>query len=105
MIRPTEDRILVLEEERQEEVIGGITVPVSARAVNTIGTVVAVGPGRWTEYGSFTPMILCVTDRVGYSAISGGVKVKDGELEYTVLRQADVLVVYPPKQITDKGAE
>ena len=50
-IKPMNDRILVKPLEQQEEKIGGIIIPDTAKEKPQEGEVVAVGPGRVLESG------------------------------------------------------
>ena len=54
------------------------------------GEVVAVGPGRLTDDGNRVPMELAVGDMVVYSKYAG-TEYKDGDEEYLVLREDDIL--------------
>jgi chaperonin GroES len=69
---------------------GGIYIPDTAKEKPQEGTVVAVGPGRVTDEGNHVPMELEVGDTVIYSKYAG-TEYKDGEIEYLVLREDDIL--------------
>ena len=90
-VRPLHDRILVQRlEETQEKSGGGIIIPDTAKEKPQEGDIVAVGPGRITEDGSRTPMDVAVGDVVVYSKYAG-TEYKEGDIEYLVLRQDDIL--------------
>ena len=54
------------------------------------GEIVAAGPGRVTDDGTRIPMELSVGDKVIYSKYAG-TEYKDGDDEYLILRESDVL--------------
>jgi chaperonin GroES len=69
---------------------GGIYIPDTAKEKPQEGTVVAVGPGRLTDEGNRVPMDVAVGDTVVYSKYAG-TEYKEGEIEYLVLRDDDIL--------------
>ncbi|MCH8205916.1 MAG: co-chaperone GroES, partial [Chloroflexi bacterium] len=56
------------------------------------GKVVAAGPGRLTDEGKRVPMELKVGDTVVYSKYAG-TEYKEGDIEYLVLREDDILFI------------
>ena len=89
--KPLGNRVVVEPLEGDEQVsAGGIYIPDTAKEKPQEGTVVAVGPGRVTDDGKNVPMELKVGDIVIYSKYAG-TEYKQGEIEYLVLREDDVL--------------
>ena len=90
--KPLGNRIVVepMEEDAQMSA-GGIYIPDTAKEKPQEGTVVAVGPGKLTDDGKRVPMELEVGDTVVYSKY-GGTEFRDGDIEYLVLREDDVLL-------------
>ena len=90
--KPLGNRIVVepMEEDAQMSA-GGIYIPDTAKEKPQEGTVVAVGPGKLTDDGKRVPMELTVGDTVVYSKY-GGTEFRDGDTEYLVLREDDVLL-------------
>ena len=90
--KPLGNRIVVepMEEDAQMSA-GGIYIPDTAKEKPQEGTVVAVGPGKLTDDGKRVPMELTVGDTVVYSKY-GGTEFRDGDIEYLVLREDDVLL-------------
>ena len=78
-------------EEDAQMSAGGIYIPDTAKEKPQEGKVVAVGPGKLTDDGKRVPMELAVGDTVVYSKY-GGTEFKDGDTEYLVLREDDVLL-------------
>ena len=89
--KPVGNRIVVEPLEDEAEMSsGGIYIPDTAKERPQSGKVVAVGPGKLTEDGKRLPMEVAVGDIVVYSKY-GGTEYKEGETEYLVLRDDDVL--------------
>jgi len=89
--KPLGNRIVVEPSEGDEQVsAGGIYIPDTAKEKPQEGNVVAVGPGRLSDEGKRVPMEVEVGDTVVYSKY-GGTEYKEGETEYLVLREDDIL--------------
>jgi len=91
-IQPLADRILVRRIEEKETVRGGIIIPDTAKEKPQEGEVVAVGPGRMADDGKRLVMEVKKGDRVLIGKYSG-TEVKIDGVEYTILREDDVLGV------------
>ncbi len=90
-IRPLADRILVRRIEEKETLRGGIIIPDTAKEKPQEGEVVAVGPGRLAEDGKTrVAMEVKKGDRILIGKYSG-TDVKIDGVEYTILREDDVL--------------
>ena len=77
-------------DEESDMSSGGIYIPDTAKERPQSGRVVAVGPGKLTDDGKRLPMEVSVGDIVVYSKY-GGTEYKEGDTEYLVLRDDDVL--------------
>ena len=89
--KPIGNRVVVLPSEGEEQMsAGGIYIPDTAKEKPQEGEVVAVGPGKLNDDGVRVPMDVEVGDTVVYSKY-GGTEYKDGETEYLVLREDDIL--------------
>ena len=89
--KPLGNRIVVEPLEGEEQVsAGGIYIPDTAKEKPQEGRVVAVGPGRLSDEGNRVPMEVEVGDTVVYSKY-GGTEYKEGDIEYLVLREDDIL--------------
>ena len=88
-IKPLADRVVVKLVEVEETTSSGIILAAAAQEKPQIAEVVAVGPGGIVE-GKEVKMELAVGDRVLISKYAG-TEVKLDGVEYTILRQADVL--------------
>ena len=89
--QPLGDRVVIEPTDDEEQMSsGGIYIPDTAKEKPQTGTVVAVGPGKLTDEGARLPMDVAVGDTVVYSKYSG-TEYKDGDTEYLVVRQDDIL--------------
>jgi chaperonin GroES len=89
--QPLGDRVVIEPSDEEESMSsGGIYIPDTAKEKPQTGTVVAVGPGKLTDEGARLPMDVAVGDTVVYSKYSG-TEYKDGDTEYLVVRQDDIL--------------
>lgn len=94
-LRPLGDNLLVKLLERESRTKGGIVLPDTAKEKPTEGEVVAVGSGAWDSEGEKRiPMDVKVGDRVMFRRyFSEDEKIKEGEDEYLILRQSDILAI------------
>ena len=88
-IKPLLDRVVIKMVETEETTKSGIILAGSAKEKPQVAEVVAVGPGGVVD-GKEVKMELSVGDRVLISKYAG-TEVKLDGVEYTILRQADVL--------------
>lgn len=90
--KPLGNRIVVEPSEEEAQMsAGGIYIPDTAKEKPQEGKVVAVGPGKVSDDGKRIPMEVEVGDTVVYSKY-GGTEFREGETEYLVLREDDVLL-------------
>ena len=87
---PLGERVVILPIEQDQTTKGGIFLPDTAKEKPQEGEVVAVGPGRTADDGSRIPMELSKGDKVIYSKFAG-TEYKDGDEEYLILRESDIL--------------
>jgi chaperonin GroES len=87
---PLGERVVIKPIQREQTTRGGIYLPDTAKEKPQEGEIVAVGQGRVTDDGTRIPMELGVGDRVIYSKFAG-TEYKDGEDEYLIMRESDVL--------------
>lgn len=91
-VRPLGDRILVKPVEEEEEKIGGIIIPDTAKEKPQEGEIVAVGPGKMLESGERQAMSVKVGDKILYGKYSS-TEIKYGGEEYLIMREDDILAV------------
>jgi chaperonin GroES len=91
-VRPLRDRVLVKRVEEQEQRIGGIIVPDTAKEKPQQAKVVAVGRGRVTDEGKTIPLEVKADDYVLIGKYAGTEIKLDGE-EYLIVREDEILGV------------
>jgi len=91
-VKPLADRILVKRVEPEEEKVGSIIVPDTAKEKPQEAQVIAVGPGKLDDDGKRLPMDVKKGDRVLISKY-GGTEIQIGGEEHLIIRQDDVLAV------------
>lgn len=89
-VRPLRDRILVKRVEEQEQRIGGIIVPDTAKEKPQTAKIVAVGSGRVTDKGERVTLEVKAGDYVLVGKYAGTEIKLDGE-EYLIVREDEVL--------------
>jgi chaperonin GroES len=90
--RPLRDRVLVKRVEEQEQRIGGIIIPDTAKEKPQQAKVIAVGSGRVNEDGKTIPLDVKVGNHVLIGKYSGTEIKLDGE-EYLIIREDEILGV------------
>jgi chaperonin GroES len=103
----TINRVLVLPDPVTAVTKSGIVVPDTAKERPELGTVLAVGPGRYTDSGAMIPCLVEPGDRVQYGKWSGS-WVFDDELNLMVILMldADCIVRRPqPFLLEQTGTE
>lgn len=88
-MKPLADRVVIKMLEAEETTKSGIILAGTAKEKPQIAEVVAVGPGGMVD-GKEVKMELAVGDRVIMSKYAG-TEVKLDGVEYTILRQSDIL--------------
>jgi chaperonin GroES len=90
-IKPLADRVVIKMLEAEETTKGGIILAGSAKEKPQVAEVVAVGPGGVVD-GKEVAMELKVGDKVMLQKYAG-TEVKLDGVEYTILRQSDILAI------------
>lgn len=92
LIRPLGERVVVKATPSEEKTKSGLVLPDTAKEKPQEGEVVAVGTGRLLETGQRVPIDLKVGDKILFSKYAGN-EVKIDEVEYLIMREADILGV------------
>ena len=90
-IKPLADRVVIKMTEAEETTKSGIVLPGNAKEKPQIAEIVEVGPGGMID-GNEVKMELKVGQKVLASKYAG-TEVKIDGVEYTILRQSDILAV------------
>lgn len=90
-LKPLADRVVLKQNEAEEKTAGGIILTSAAQEKPEVYDVVEVGPGGMVE-GHEVGMVVKTGDKVLVGKYSGS-KVKLADVEYTIVRQSDILAV------------
>ena len=90
-LKPLLDRVVVKTVEAEETTKSGIILAAAAKEKPQIAEIVAVGPGGIVD-GKEIKMNVKVGDRV-ITAKYTGTEVKIDDVEYTIVRQEDILAI------------
>ena len=90
-IKPLLDRVVLKSVEAEETTKSGIILTAAAQEKPEIAEVVAVGPGGMVD-GIEVGMIVRVGDKVITAKYSGTTVKVDG-VEYSIVRQSDILAI------------
>jgi chaperonin GroES len=91
-IRPLNDRVLVIREEKEQKSAGGIIIPDTAKEKPQRGKVVAAGPGKMGEDGKRVPLEVKTGDRILFGKYAGTDIKLDG-VEHVFMREDDILSI------------
>lgn len=90
-IKPLGDRVVIKKLEAEEKTKSGIVLPTQAKEQPQMAEVVAVGPGGMVD-GKEVKMEVAVGEKVIFSKYAG-TEVKYDGIEYTILKQSDILAI------------
>lgn len=91
-LKPLADRVVVKKLEAEDKTAGGIVLPDTAKEKPQQGEVLAVGPGKFDDKGTRTPMEVKPGDKVLFAKYSG-TEVKIDGTEYLILAERDLLAI------------
>jgi chaperonin GroES len=92
-LKPLDDRIVVKPNDAEERTASGLVIPDTAQEKPQQGTVLAVGPGRWSDdTGKHSPLDIKVGDTVLYSKYGGTEVAHEGD-DLLILTSRDVLAI------------
>ena len=93
MLKPLNDNIVIELKTKEEKTSSGIYLPDTlSKEKPQTGIVVAVGPGRYSDYGKkFIPQV-SANDEVLFNKYSG-VEIKLDNKEYLILSERDILAI------------
>ena len=91
-LRPLHDRIIVQRIEEEEQRVGGIIIPDTAKEKPQQGKVIAVGKGKIEKDGKVTPLDVKAGDTVLFGKYAGQ-EIKIDGAEYLIVREEEVLGV------------
>ena len=90
-LRPLADRVVLKQNAAEERTSSGIFLTASAQEKPEVYEIVEVGPGGMVD-GNEVKMIVEVGQKVLVGKYTG-TKVKLDDVEYTIVRQSDILAI------------
>ena len=90
-LKPLADRVVLKQNAAEERTSSGIFLTASAQEKPEVYEVVEVGPGGIVD-GNEVKMVVSTGDQVLVGKYSG-TKVKLDDVEYTIVRQGDILAI------------
>lgn len=88
-LKPIYDYVLV--EPQEEESVGSIILPDSAKEKSTRGKVIAVGPGaRNSSNSEIIPMVVKINDSILYREWAG-TKIDWNDKKMVILKESDII--------------
>ena len=90
-MNPLADRVVLKMVEAEETTAGGLILAGNAKEKPSVAEVISVGPGGTVD-GKEVQMIVKPGDKVITSKYSG-TEIKVDGVEYTIVRQSDILAV------------
>jgi chaperonin GroES len=97
VLQPQNDRVLIKPIEVGEEMYGNIIVPDMGKEKPEMGEVIAVGPGRQSEFGSFIEVQARVGDVVLVPKI-GSLRIDFEGQEYFITPDREILATIKESQ-------
>ena len=93
ILNPANDRVLIKPIDEGEQTYGSIVIPDMGKEKPEMGEVLAVGPGRLSEYGQMIPVRSCKKGDIVLVPKIGSLRIDfDGE-EYYITRDSEILAV------------
>ncbi|MAF13068.1 co-chaperone GroES [Candidatus Poribacteria bacterium] len=89
-ITPLYDRILVKRVEEEEQMVGGIIIPDTAKEKPQQGEIVAVGEGKVLDSGERQAPDVAAGDTVLFGKYAG-TEITYDDIDYLILREEDIL--------------
>ena len=92
-LKPTNDRIVVKPIDEGEQTYGSIVIPDLGKEKPEMGEVIAVGPGRLSEYGQMIPVRSCKKGDVVLVPKIGTLRIDFEGEEYYIAQDREILAV------------
>ncbi|MGD8444688.1 MAG: co-chaperone GroES [Desulfobacterales bacterium] len=91
-IRPLNDRVLIIREEKEQKSAGGIIIPDTAKEKPQRGKVVAAGPGKMGDDGKRIPLEVKAGDQILFARYAG-TDIKFEGIEHVFMKEDDILSI------------
>ena len=89
-LKPLHDRVIVKRLEEERKSAGGIVIPDTAAEKQSMGEVIAVGPGKTDDNGKLLPIGVKAGDKVLFGKYSGQEFKMDGA-DLLHMREDDII--------------
>ena len=97
-LSPTNDRIIVKPIDEGEQTYGSIVIPDMGKERPEMGEVIAIGPGRLSEYGKSIPVRSCRVGDIVLVPKIGTLRVDFEGEEYFIAQDREILAVIKEEQ-------
>ena len=101
-IYPTNDRILVKPIDEGEQTYGSIVIPDMGKEKPEVGEVLAVGPGRLSEYGKMIPIRSCKVGDIVMVPKIGTLRIDFEGEEFYIAQDREILGVIKETIVEDE---
>ena len=91
-LKPLSDRVVIAQSEAENKTDGGILLPDSAKEKPQRGKVVAVGPGKMLDDGTWSKLSVKKGDEVYYGKYAG-TDIEISLKKYVIVKESDILAV------------
>lgn len=91
-LEPLNDRVIVRPLDENEQTYGTIIIPDLGKERPEMGEVIAVGPGRTSEYGHLIKVNVKLGDKVLIPKI-GTIRVEFDNIEYYIVPDREILAI------------
>jgi chaperonin GroES len=89
---PLHDRIVVRQDEEEKVSAGGILIAPVATEKSVLGTVLAIGTGKYMDGGQFREIKVKIGDRIVFGK-NAGAPIKLHDEEVIIMREDEVLAI------------
>ena len=97
LLNPANDRVLIKPIDEGEQTYGSIVIPDMGKEKPEMGEVLAVGPGRLSEYGQMIPVRSCKKGDIVLVPKIGSLRIDFDGQEYYITRDSEILAVVKEK--------
>jgi len=97
LLNPANDRVVIKPIDEGEQTYGSIVIPDMGKEKPEMGEVLAVGPGRLSEYGQMIPVRSCKKGDIVLVPKIGSLRIDFDGQEYYITRDSEILAVVKEK--------
>ena len=97
LLNPANDRVLIKPIDEGEQTYGSIVIPDMGKEKPEMGEVLAVGPGRLSEYGKMIPIRSCKVGDIVLVPKIGTLRIDFEGEEYYIVQDREILATINEK--------